>query len=236
MIPWLRASDAFPPVESACDDPNGLLCAGADLSPTRLIEAYRQGIFPWFSPDDPLLWWSPDPRTILVPAELRIARALHRTLVHGDYEIRVDSDFPAVIRACATTPRPGQRGTWISDDMQLAYTALFAQGYAHTVETWRNGELVGGLYGIALGKMFYGESMFSRVSDASKIALAHLCRFLDRQGFALIDCQMYTTHLASLGAREIPRHEFLTRLRPLVAAPQDTPWKPDALAGDWQPK
>lgn len=208
MISFLTRAPVFPPVEDALQEPNGLLCAGGDLSPARLLSAYRHGIFPWYSPGEPILWWSPDPRMVLFPASIKISRSLAKTLRHGDHEIRLDTSFPQVMAECAA-PRDGQAGTWISDAMQLAYTRLHELGHAHSVETWRNGELTGGLYGVALGRVFYGESMFSRESNASKIALAHLCRFLQQQGYALIDCQMKTPHLASLGASEIPRTRFI---------------------------
>ena len=207
MIPWLQRNDPFPPVGKALSRPNGLLCAGADLSPERLLDAYRHGIFPWFSAGEPILWWSPDPRMVLFPEELRISRSLAKTLRRGHYEMRLDTAFPTVIHACSQ-PRPGQDGTWITPQMQQAYCRLHELGYAHCVETWIGGKLAGGLYGMAIGRAFYGESMFSRVTDASKIALAHLARYLECQGFAVIDCQMKTAHLASLGAREIRRHEL----------------------------
>ena len=208
MIPLLDGAAPFPPVESALRRPNGLLCAGGDLSPERLLEAYRHGIFPWFSEGEPILWWSPDPRMVLFPAELKISRSLARTLRHGHYEVRLDTAFPAAIRECSL-PRPGQDGTWITPEMQQAYVRLHELGHAHCVETWIDGELAGGLYGLALGRAFYGESMFSRVTDASKIALAHLARYLEHRGFAVIDCQMKTAHLVSLGAREIRRRELV---------------------------
>ena len=225
MIPWLdphAAHSPFPPLASALADPNGLLAAGGDLSPQRLIEAYRSGIFPWFNEGEPILWWSPDPRMVLIPGELKISRSLAKTmnkvLKKGGYEIRFDSAFGEVMRACAA-PRKRQAGTWIHPDMIAAYTALHQMGLAHSVETWIDDELAGGLYGIALGRMFFGESMFSRVPDASKIALVHLVKQLGRWNFGLIDCQMKTAHLASLGAREIPREEFSQRLKELVNCP-----------------
>ena len=234
MIPWLGCADPFPPLELALAEPNGLLCAGGDLSPQRIVEAYRHGIFPWYSPGEPILWWSPDPRMVLVPSEFRVSRSLRRTLRAGNYQIRLDSDFPAVIRACARTRRKGQAGTWISGEMQAAYGSLHELGFAHSVETWLDDKLVGGLYGLAIGKMFYGESMFSHATDASKIALAHLCRHLEAQGFGLIDCQMNTPHLASLGAREIARSEFIARLRQLTAtAPDHRRWMSDGASGAW---
>lgn len=230
MIPWLDAETPFPPVGRALIQPNGLLAAGADLSPARLIEAYRRGIFPWFSPGEPILWWSPDPRMALDPAQMRIATSLRRTLRNSNYEVLLDTAFDRVIAACAAMPRSGQSGTWISPAMQAAYRKLHALGIAHSVETWIDGELAGGLYGIALGRAFFGESMFSHRSNASKIALAHLCRHLYRNNFGIIDCQMETPHLASLGARSIPRSEFLAALEALVAAgPAPGRWPADAV-------
>ncbi|KAF0205122.1 MAG: leucyl/phenylalanyl-tRNA--protein [Gallionellaceae bacterium] len=220
----LQDKQPFPPVELALDQPNGLLAAGGDLSPERILEAYRHGIFPWFNDDDPILWWSPDPRMVLFPAEFKISNSLRKTLRNGDYEVRTDTAFEQVMRACAA-PREGQAGTWIQEKMIAAYCELHRRGYAHSVETWMNGELVGGLYGMALGTMFYGESMFSRRTDASKIAIAHLARQLERHSFGMIDCQMNTPHLASLGAREIPRDEFIRRLQELIHYPPVQPWQ-----------
>ncbi|MFA5824646.1 MAG: leucyl/phenylalanyl-tRNA--protein transferase, partial [Gallionellaceae bacterium] len=211
----IQDTQPFPPVELALDQPNGLLAAGGDLSPERILEAYRHGIFPWFNADDPILWWSPDPRMVLFPAEFKISNSLHKTLRKGDYEVRTDTAFEQVMRACAA-PREGQDGTWILEEMIAAYCELHRMGYAHSVETWMDGELVGGLYGMAIGAMFYGESMFCHKTDASKIALAYLARELEHQGFGMIDCQMNTPHLASLGAREIPRDEFIERLQLLT--------------------
>ena len=235
MIPWLTCDAPFPPLAQALAEPNGLLCAGGDLTPERILDAYRQGIFPWFSAGEPILWWSPDPRMVLFPGEFRISRSLRRTLRDGDYEVRLDSAFPEVIRACAETPRPGQPGTWITCEMQRAYRQLFELGIAHSVEVSIGEKLVGGLYGLAIGGMFYGESMFSRVSDASKIAAAHLGRFLETQGFGMIDCQMNTPHLASLGAREIPRGDFIARLHALVAMDvRPGQWPADAASQPWE--
>jgi len=234
MIPWLENADVFPPLELAMSEPNGLLCAGGDLSPKRIIQAYRQGIFPWYSVGEPILWWSPDPRMVLVPDKFKISRSLRQTLRQGNYQIRLDHDFPAVIRACARTPRSGQNGTWITREMQQAYETLFTLGYAHSVETWIDDTLVGGLYGLAIGKMFYGESMFSHVTNASKIALAHLTRYLDEQDFGLIDCQMSTPHLASLGAGEIPRSSFIKRLNELTTTPPlNARWPVDGASRAW---
>jgi leucyl/phenylalanyl-tRNA---protein transferase len=227
MIPWLEPHDPFPPVTTALREPDGLLAAGADLSQARLIDAYSKGIFPWFSEGQPLLWWSPDPRMVLFPPEFRISRSLAKRLRRRDYEIRTDTCFEAVMRACAA-PRAGQDGTWITADMIAAYSALNRRGIAHSVETWIGGELAGGLYGIALGRMFYGESMFTRAADASKLALAHLVRQLQRLDFGMIDCQMKTAHLASFGAREIPRSEFMLKLQELVNYPmQSGEWRID---------
>ncbi len=215
MIPWLTPESPFPPLNTALANPNGLLAVGGDLSPRRLIEAYRHGIFPWFSEGEPILWWSPDPRMVLFPGELKISRSLRKTLKKDNYEIRVDSAFSEVMQACAQ-PRNECAGTWIHAEMISAYAALYEMGLAHSIEVWIGGELMGGLYGVAQGKVFFGESMFSRVSDASKIAFVHLVKQLERRGFRMIDCQMKTAHLASLGGREIPRKEFSQKLKELV--------------------
>ena len=207
MIPWLGAAPEFPPVAQALREPNGLLAAGGDLTPERLIAAYRRGIFPWFSAGEPILWWSPDPRTVLWPHALKLSHSLRKVLRKQDFEVRLDTVFPAVVHACSTPRRPGA-GTWITTEMQDAYLQLHELGHAHSVETWRGSKLIGGLYGVAMGRVFYGESMFSRENDASKIALAHLARYLELRGFAVIDCQMTTDHLLSMGASEIPRSEF----------------------------
>jgi leucyl/phenylalanyl-tRNA--protein transferase len=221
MIRWLRSDEPFPPVQSALAEPNGLLAAGGNLDPDRLITAYRHGIFPWFGENQPVLWWSPDPRMALAPAALRVTRSLAKTLRNKHYEMRADSAFRAVMHACAE-PRRDQDGTWINREMIAAYCALHERGIAHSIETWINGELVGGLYGVALGRMFFGESMFSRVTDASKIALTHLARQLERWDYGLIDCQVHTAHLASMGAREMPRYAFMRKLGELVNYPQTT--------------
>lgn len=217
MSPWLERDDPFPPPASALAYPDGLLAAGADLSPARLLSAYRQGIFPWYSAGEPILWWSPDPRMVLLPSELKVSRSLAKTLRNRDFEIRFDSAFAAVVQGCASRgAKPGAPGTWITDDMRAAYLRLHELGYAHSAETWIAGELAGGLYGVAIGRMFFGESMFTRARDASKLAMVHLVRRLERQGCGMIDCQMHTAHLASLGARAIPRSEFSLRLQELV--------------------
>lgn len=220
--------DVFPPLDRALAEPNGLLAAGGDLSVARLLSAYRRGIFPWFNPGEPILWWSPDPRMVMFPAEFKISRSLKKRLARADYCIRVDTAFTRVMGECAA-PREGAGGTWISPQMIAAYGALHEAGYAHSFETWIEGEsgpeLAGGLYGVALGRAFYGESMFARQTDASKIALAHLVRFLAANDFGVIDCQMNTSHLASLGAREISRAEFAALLERLTAQP--------GLVGKW---
>ena len=215
MIPWLRSGDAFPPPERALREPDGLLAAGGDLSVARLLDAYHQGIFPWFSEDQPILWWSPDPRMVLLPDALRVTRSLAKTLRNRDHALSSDTDFRAVMEACAA-PRPGSDGTWISPQMVDAYCALHQAGWAHSVEVRIDGALAGGLYGVAIGRVFFGESMFSRVRDASKMAFVHLVRRLHDAGFGLIDCQMATAHLASFGATPVPRREFLARLASLI--------------------
>jgi leucyl/phenylalanyl-tRNA--protein transferase len=222
MIPWLHADDPFPPLKTALDDPNGLLAASEDLSPERLLAAYTYGIFPWYSAGQPVLWWSPDPRMVLPTAEFKVSRSLRRAMQSGKFEIRVDTAFDTVMRACAE-PRADQDGTWITDAICAAYGALHRRGYAHSVESWGDGELVGGLYGVAIGRMFFGESMFARETDASKVALAHLVHQLRAWDFPLIDCQQQTAHLASLGARPIPRSEFAKALAHLVHCPHPIP-------------
>jgi len=227
MSECFQKATFFPAVETALADPNGLLAMGGDLSAERLLDAYRHGIFPWFNPGEPILWWSPDPRMVLVPGEIRVTRSLARRIRNGGFEARVDTAFVEVMRACAA-PREGAGGTWISPAMIAAYTRLFEAGWAHSMETWRDGQLVGGLYGVAIGRMFYGESMFSRESDASKVALVRLAQQLQRWGFGLIDCQMETPHLASLGARTLPRAVFTARLAELVNLPhRPGPWNFD---------
>jgi leucyl/phenylalanyl-tRNA--protein transferase len=201
----------FPPVEQA--SPEGLLAVGGDLRPERLLEAYRHGIFPWYSDDQPILWWSPDPRTVLFPAKLHISRSLKRSLRPGIFSVTLDTNFRAVMTACAK-PRPQypDGGTWITAEMLDAYTRLHELGYAHSVETWQEGQLVGGLYGVALGGAFFAESMFTRASDASKVALVSLVRQLQAWGFHLMDCQQSSPHIKMIGAEDIPRHKFLDHL------------------------
>jgi leucyl/phenylalanyl-tRNA--protein transferase len=219
MLAWLDRGDPFPPVEAALKDPNGLLCAGADLSVERLLAAYGAGIFPWYSGGEPVLWWSPDPRMVLFCDALKVSRSLAKSLRNKGYDVRIDTAFARVIRACAA-PRKGESGTWLGKDMLAAYIALHRAGHAHSFETWLGKELVGGLYGVSLGRMFYGESMFSRATDASKVALVSLVEELRARGFPLIDCQQRTPLLASLGAREIPRRQFLRRVAALVNYPE----------------
>ncbi|MBT0960724.1 leucyl/phenylalanyl-tRNA--protein transferase [Denitromonas iodatirespirans] len=223
MIPWLAEPD-FPPLERALIEPNGLLAAGGALTPKWLVAAYRRGIFPWFSEGEPILWWSPDPRMVLLPSRIRITRSLAKTLRSGRFEVRIDTAFDQVMAGCAA-PRDDAGGTWISPQMQAAYHRLHELGYAHSVESWKDGQLVGGLYGVALDRAFFGESMFSQVSDASKVALAHLAYFLEQQGFGLIDCQMTTAHLTAMGGSEIPRAAFSRALARLISpAPAAQRW------------
>jgi leucyl/phenylalanyl-tRNA--protein transferase len=217
----LNEHPVFPPPHLAED---GLLAVGGDLSPERLLSAYRHGIFPWYSDDEPILWWSPDPRAVIFPAELHVSRSLDRTLRSGRYRVTADTAFDEVIAACAQIPRRHERGTWITDEMRAAYARLHALGHAHSVECWEGDLLVGGLYGVAVGACFCGESMFARRNDASKTALATLARHCPALGIALIDCQLPNPHLLRLGAREIPRAEYLKRLaeaqqRPAPPAP-----------------
>ena len=234
MIVRLGPLDPFPPVETARADYGGLLAVGADLTPGRLLAAYQHGIFPWGTLQGQPLWYSPDPRMVLFPAEFRLTRSLAKTLRGKRFDVRFDHDFPAVIAACAALPRPGQDGTWIGPEMEHAYIRLHELGWAHSVETWADGELVGGLYGLAIGRMFYGESMFARRRDASKIAFAHLVRYLLAHDFGMIDCQMRTEHLASLGGREIPRAAFLARLGELTRPPRSRErWHGENLDRTW---
>ena len=219
-LTWLAPGDPFPdPADAltAQDEVPGLLAAGGALDTATLLKAYASGIFPWFSDGQPTLWWSPDPRMVLVPAQFRLHRSLRRTLrqfsANASCEVRIDHSFDAVIRACSHAPRAGQSGTWIVPEMVQAYSALHRAGYAHSVETWIDGELVGGLYCMAIGRAVFGESMFARRSDASKIALAALVAFCRQHGITLIDCQQNTRHLASVGAQEIPRTRFVAHVR-----------------------
>ena len=215
MIPWLEGDAPFPPLSRALAHPNGLLAAGGDLSPERLLAGYRRGIFPWFSDNDPILWWSPDPRMVLFPEELKVSRSLAKAIRNRPHEVGFDGAFGEVMAACAA-PRDGASGTWITEPMREAYERLHRLGHAHSVEVRIDGELAGGLYGVALGRVFFGESMFTRARDASKMALVALVERCKREGIALIDCQMHTPHLESLGAREIPRRDFARLLQELV--------------------
>ena len=215
MVPWIETLHDFPSVATALPEPNGLLCVGADLAPETIIAAYSRGIFPWFSDGQPILWWSPEPRMVLFPAEFKQSKSLARTISRGLFEIRFDTAFADVITECAE-PRAYGGGTWIVPEMRAAYARLHALGVAHSVESWRDGQLVGGLYGLALGRMFFGESMFARETDASKVALVALVDKLRLDGFELIDCQQETRHLASFGARPIARLDFVRRLKELI--------------------
>ncbi len=199
----------------ALRDPDGLLAAGGDLSSERILRAYRQGIFPWYSSGEPILWWTPDPRCILLPDNLHVSRSLRKSIRRNELTIKTDTVFTDVMRACAA-PRTDGAGTWISQEMIQAYTDLHQRGFAHSVEAWKDNELVGGLYGVAIGSVFFGESMFSRRTDASKIAFVELITHLRASGFELIDCQVYNPHLESLGATEVARSDFLSMLKTLV--------------------
>jgi leucyl/phenylalanyl-tRNA--protein transferase len=236
MIPWLEGHAPFPDVSEALtelDGAPGLLAAGGDLSPPRLLQAYRRGIFPWFSEGQPILWWSTDPRMVLCTDRFAISTSLKKTLrkVHkstksdGRWQVRFDTAFEQVMRACAA-PRRDSSGTWISEDIIDGYCALHRMGYAHSSECWLDGELVGGAYGVSIGRMFYGESMFARVSDASKIALAYLVHFLKQNGVALIDCQQETSHLAHLGGTLMSRAEFIEHLKMATTQPHIEGWQP----------
>ncbi|WP_027859810.1 leucyl/phenylalanyl-tRNA--protein transferase [Marinobacterium jannaschii] len=224
MIFWLESPTApFPPVGTALKDPNGLLAAGGDLSTDRLLGAYRRGIFPWYNPGEPILWWSPDPRCIITPDRLHISRSMKKRLRKKDFQITFDQDFHGVIEACAA-PRENEAGTWISREMKHAYQTLHQEGHAHSVEVWMDGELAGGLYGVAIGRVFFGESMFSRQRDASKIAFIGLVEQLRFWGYALIDCQVTNSHLLSLGAYEVPRSTFLQHLEQSIDITPEHEW------------
>lgn len=223
-LPWLNSDQLwFPPADEALEDPDGLLALGGDLHPERLLLAYRNGIFPWFSDDQPILWWSPDPRCVLPPDEIHISRSLRRTLNQQKFSITADQCFNRVIHLCANTRA---EGTWITDDMMAAYRQLHRLGHAHSIEAWnRNGELAGGMYGLAIGRCFFGESMFSLETNASKVLMVHLGRQLAEWGYQLMDCQVESDHLLSMGARSIPRAEFLSILRACVdRKPDQSDW------------
>jgi leucyl/phenylalanyl-tRNA--protein transferase len=221
---WLSptgAADSFPPPSEALTEPNGLLVAGGDLEPERLLAAYSHGIFPWYEDGQPILWWSPDPRAVLRPDGLKVSRSLRRSVAKRNYALRIDTAFDRVIEACAE-PRHYGGSTWINADMRRAYRRLHRLGWAHSFETWRDGELVGGFYGVAIGRVFFGESMFTRATDASKVALVKAAEYLHERRFALIDCQVVSAHTASLGAANVPRAEFL-RLLAGYCSPSGTP-------------
>ena len=220
MYTFLTDAITFPAVEHA--DDHGILAIGGDLSPPRLIKAYQSGIFPWFSDDEPIIWWAPNPRFVLFPENLHISKTMQRLIRSGKFETTLDQDFAAVIKSCRHTPRPGQPGTWITPEMQAAYCDLHAQGYAHSVEVRENGNLVGGLYGVVVGGCFCGESMFSTVSNASKVALIKLVEHLTTRGFMMIDSQVFNDHMESMGAEEIPREQFMQRLQECLAS--DAHW------------
>lgn len=223
MLTFLDPADErqeFPSVELALRQPNGLLAVGGSLSVARLEQAYRRGIFPWYGEDDPVLWWSPDPRLVLFPESLKISRSLGKTLRRRAFEFSFDRAFDDVISACAE-PRPDSEGTWLSAEMQLAYAAFHRAGFAHSFEAWQEGRLVGGLYGVAIGRVFYGESMFHRVTDASKATLAFAVSCLSHWGYRLIDCQVYSSHLASLGAVSVPRRRFQAWIKEYTVQPQN---------------
>jgi leucyl/phenylalanyl-tRNA---protein transferase len=210
----------FPPLSLALSEPNGLIAIGGDLSAARLLNAYKQGIFPWFNAGDPVMWYSPNPRMVLLPNELKISKSLQKTLNSNAFETRINTSFAAIIAACSQTPRYNPNGalagTWITDEMIAAYCELHALGYAVSAESWLNGKLVGGCYGVKIGRMFYGESMFHTVTDASKVAFVNLVKWLKNQGVGMIDCQMKTPLLASFGGREIAREEFINQLNTLL--------------------
>jgi len=205
----------FPPAHLAMREPNGLLAIGGDLSVTRLVRAYSQGIFPWYNPDEPILWWCPDPRAVLEPSRFHVSRSLARRLRRQDFAVTLNAAFRPVLDACAA-PRARGRGTWLGPEMKRAYQELHERGFAQSLEVWQRGELVGGVYGVSLGRVFFGESMFSRMTDASKIAMHYLCRQLDAWNFDLVDCQIASPHLATLGAVEMPRERFLARIQQAI--------------------
>jgi leucyl/phenylalanyl-tRNA---protein transferase len=220
VLDALSPHQAFPSLDKALSEPNGLIAVGGCLSPQRIVTAYRHGIFPWFNPGEPILWWSPDPRLVLFPDRIKISRSLHKTMRKQLFEIRYDSAFERVIAACAA-PRAEQGGTWITEDMKRAYLHLHRLGIAHSVEAWQDQQLVGGLYGLGIGQVFFGESMFHRKTDASKVVFVHLARQLSTWGYQLIDCQVSSEHLFSLGAEEIPRGTFANLLDRLCPSPPD---------------
>jgi leucyl/phenylalanyl-tRNA--protein transferase len=218
---WLSAKDgpqSLPDPAEALLEPNGLLAAGGSLEPDWLLESYRRGIFPWFESGQPILWWSPDPRTVLKPDQLRVSRSFRKRLARNEFSVTADHDFAGVISGC-TEPRSYTDSTWITPSMHTAYLRLSEIGWAHSFESWVDGSLAGGLYGIAIGKVFFGESMFARRSDASKVAFWHALQFLETRGFELVDCQLPSAHLSRLGARTMPRSKFLAELARLTESP-----------------
>lgn len=219
-----RIAADFPPVERALTDPDGLLAIGGDLTPLRILGAYRRGIFPWYSEGQPILWWSPDPRCVIYPGGMNISRSLRKSMRNKNFRVSCDRAFADVIQACAA-PRRGVRDTWITRDVSQAYQRLYDMGYGHSVECWQDGRLVGGLYGLAIGRIFFGESMFSRVTDASKTALAWLSAQLAAAGFGLIDCQVASGHLRQLGAELIPRRQFIDCLDKWCEVRSDINWR-----------
>jgi leucyl/phenylalanyl-tRNA--protein transferase len=232
QLSWLDENTlSFPPPNTALTDPNGLLAAGGDLSVERLLLAYRQGIFPWYEEDQPILWWSPSPRAVLFPEDFKLSKSLKKTLRRGTFTVSCDTAFDQVIQHCADTPRHDQNGTWINDDMIDAYDQLHKLGHAHSIETWQDNQLVGGLYGIAIGRVFFGESMFSLKTDASKVAFVHLTAQLKEWQFPMIDCQVSNPHLISLGAKEISRNDFEKHLKENVDQQTAIDWRKD-----WNPQ
>lgn len=234
-VPWLNPADTvFPACEYALDDPNGLLAVGGDLSSERLISAYRLGIFPWYEDPQPILWWTPSPRAVLFPEKIIVSSSLRKRIRRGDYQVSCDTAFSRVVASCAHAPRKDQDGTWISQPILDAYQRLHDMGFAHSLEVWFEGQLVGGLYGVSIGRVFFGESMFSTRSDASKVALVYLARQLQQWGYGFIDCQVSNPHLLSLGAEEIDRREFSQRLQQSIDQPGPTQWPVDWSAGAQQ--
>lgn len=227
---WLDEQLCFPDTSSALDDPNGLLAVGGDLSPARLVAAYSRGIFPWYSAGQPILWWSPSPRMVLQPQNLHVGRSNRKLLANHPFTIKIDTAFAQVIAHCAEVLRCEQDGTWITQEIQHAYVRMHQLGYAHSIESWLDGELVGGLYGIAIGKAFFGESMFSLVSGASKVAFLSIAQQLQEWNYELIDCQIYTDYLASFGAEEVPREQFEALLNSALKDKQTHDWR-DAWPG-----
>ncbi|MFA7553236.1 MAG: leucyl/phenylalanyl-tRNA--protein transferase [Spongiibacteraceae bacterium] len=224
-LPWLSPNNIdFPSTDLALAEPNGLLAVGGDLSPQRLINAYRQGIFPWYDHPQPILWWSPSPRAVLFPSKIHISNSLRKRLHRNEYTVSCDQQFEQVVQHCATVPRQDQDGTWITKEMFDAYSELHRRGIAHSVEVWHEGQLAGGLYGLAIGKVFFGESMFSLRTDASKVAIVHLAKQLEHWGYALIDCQVTNPHLLTLGIEEIDRPQFTTLLKANIDLNSSAKW------------